>query len=184
MRFNLPFDLQKIISLPYWCPQRNQNTLNEVDYVFGTGVLKPHEYFGDLQSLARNYIDNIKDYYTAGGAHAAELDKPNAHRLIEFVHHTIPIYGHALNVSEMVLEQAHRNFKRWLETNTNQGSQITGVELDIARDWMRRVHAHYLLWTKGDETEKETAVYGLQRLLLGTMNNSSFTHTHLSLIHI
>ena len=131
--FYLPTQLQEIISLAYWCPQYSQNFDADIHYVFGKDE-KPCGYFGDLQCLASEYIAKIRSYYMRKGTDATILDKPNAHRLIEFAQHTIPTYGHALNVSEMVLEQAHRNFKGWLEVNTNPGSPITSVELDLAKD--------------------------------------------------
>ena len=71
----------------------------DLKYVFGDKESKPYKYFGDLQSLAREYIDKIREYYNGDGVGAPELDKPNAHRLLEFVYNTIPLYGHALNVS-------------------------------------------------------------------------------------
>ena len=169
--FDLPTQLQEIISLAYWCPQYTQNLDADIHYVFGKHE-KPCGYFGDLQQMASEYIANIRKYYMREGVNASKLDKPNAHRLIEFVHHTIVIYGHALIVSEMVLEQAHRNFKGWLEINTNPGSQITAVELELANDWMRRVHAQYLIWKKGNHNDSKASEHGLFRLLYGAIAHS------------
>ena len=169
--YELPTQLQDIISLAYWCPQYTQNLDADIHYVFGEDE-KPCAYFGDLQQLASQYVTNIRKYYVHKGVDASKLDKPNAHRLIEFVHHTIVLYGHALNVSEMVLEQAHRNFKGWLETNTNPGSQITAVELELAKDWMRRVHAHYFIWKKGNHGDSKASEHGLFRLMYGAIAHS------------
>ena len=176
--FDLPSQLQDIISLAYWCPQRTQNTNEDIQYVFGSGNKRPHKFFGDLQRMVSSHISSIKDYYEQGGLYANELDKPNAHRLIEFVHQTIPMFGHALNVSEMVLEQAHRDFKTWLEKNTNQGSHVTAVELELAKDWMNRVYAHHMLYTKGDAKERKESTHGLSRLLLGAIAHSTPTDPH------
>ena len=118
--FHLQTELQTIISLTYWCPQNTQNTQSHIEYVFGKDNQPQIKYFGDLQKLATEYISSIQKYYASNGVDVKQLDKPNAHRLIEFVNHTILIFGHALNVSEMVLEQAHRHFKGWLEKIHNK----------------------------------------------------------------
>ena len=176
--FHLPTELQKIISLSYWCPQETQNTKSDIEYVFGKDNMHQTTYFGDLQRLATLYISSIQKYYTSSGVHAKHLDKPNAHRLIEFVYHTVPTFGHALNVSEMVLEQAHRHFKGWLEKNTQRGAHITAVELDLARDWMNRVYALFTLQQKGTDEEKTAALFGLSRLMFGAIDPNRSKETY------
>jgi len=99
------------------------------------------------------------------------LDKPNAHRLIELSVHTLPIFDHALNVSEMVMEMAHRIFKEWLEKNTHHDSHISAVELALSRDWSARLYSLIIIWTNGTDCEKAAAERGLQRLLLGSSCN-------------
>ena len=167
--FDFPQELQDIICLSYWCPQPAHDFQSDIEYIFGTDDLKPFDFFGDIQELSDRYIKNIQKYYKAGGAHAKKLDKPNAHKLQEFAYQTIPSFGHALNVSELVLEQEHRTSKTWHETNTHNNAHITGVELNLAKDWMTRVYAHYILWVNGNEEDKQSSIQGLSRLLLGAI---------------
>ena len=83
------------------------------------------------------------------------LDKPNAHRLLELAYHTIPMYGHALNISELALEQVHRNFKEWLEKNTHDDAHITAVEIALSKDWGMRAFSLYKLLEGGTTERKE-----------------------------
>ena len=97
----------------------------------------------------------------------APLDRPMAHRLMELVMSTVPIYGHALLCSELILEHTHQIFKRWLLTNTHTDGHLTGMEKALARDWMWRLSSLYKIWTHGDGRTKAQAEVGLRRLLMG-----------------
>ena len=167
--FDFPQELQDIISISYWCPQPAHDPQSDIEYVLGTDDLKPLDFYGEIQELSDRYIKHIRKYYKDGGPHAKKLDKPNAHKLQELAYHTIPAFGHALNVSELVLEQAHRTSKTWHENNTHSNAHMTGVELNLAKDWMNRVYAHYVLWVNGNDEEKESSIHGLARLLLGAI---------------
>ena len=139
--YHLPQLLQDVIALVFWTPFTSADMQSHSDYVSGTRTDQPIRYHADIHKRICKYIDSVKTYYTSGGRHKEELDKPNAHRLIELSVHTISIFKHALNVSELVLEMAHRTAKEWLERNTHADSHKTAVELAIARDWSARLLA-------------------------------------------
>ena len=165
--YHLPQLLQDVIALVFWCPFTDADVQSDSDYVSGTRTDEPFRYHADIHKSICKYIDSVKTYYTSGGRLKEELDKPNAHRLIELSEHTISIFKHALNVSELVLEMAHRVAKEWLERNTHADSHVTAVELAIARDWSARLLAMYTIWSNSQTDEKAAAEIGLRRLLLG-----------------
>ena len=173
--FHLPLQLQQIIGLVFWYPTIKKSSAEDVSYVTGMHCgrnsedkrSKPIQYFGDIQSMCRKYTHNINLCYENGGTWAKELDKPNSHRLLELAFHTIPMYGHALNVSELVLEQVHREFKDWLEKNSHHDSHLSAVENAVGQDWLRRVYALFKIWQGGNLEEKQIAERGLVRLFLG-----------------
>lgn len=165
--YRLPQQLQDIISLVFWAPFTDADTMSQSVYVSGSATDPPLQYHSDIHNLICKYIASVKSYYSSGGRQKEHLDKPNAHRLIELSVHTIPIFKHALNVSELVLEMAHRISKEWLEHNTSSDSQITAVELAQARDWSTRLLSLYTIWNNATSDEKAAAEIGLRRLLLG-----------------
>lgn len=167
--FHLPHLLQEVISLVFWWPKPSTSTNSEVSYIQGSRGDRSTQlkYFADVQMRCKRYTESINQYCVRGGEWANLLDKPNAHRLLEFAYHTLPMYGHALNVSELVLEQVHRNFKDWLEKNVNDNAHLTAVEIALSRDWGMRAFALYKLWEGGTDDEKKSAEFGLRRLFLG-----------------
>jgi len=165
--FHLPQQLQDIISLSYWWPKSTTSTEEEVSYVIGEKGSKPLQYWNDIQDKCDRYITSIGHYYEKGGKDAGILDKPNAHRLLEFAYCTLPTFGHTLNVVELVLEQAHRLFKEWLEKNTNHNAHLSAVDIAIGKDWMTRAFAAYTIWVNGTPDERRSAEISLTRLLLG-----------------
>ena len=67
----------------------------------------------------------------------------------------------------MILEGAHRCFKRWLETNSHAESHITAIERTLLKDWLNRTHGLFMQCSKGDSEQKDLAERELLRLLLG-----------------
>ena len=140
---------------------------------------KSEAYHGDLLKLASNYIDEAGSYILNGGRHGHLLDKPNAHRLLELCAHTLPVYQHAANISESVLESVHQNFKGWMEKNSNHDAHITAVQMALTKDWGSCLYALWYYYDKGNEKEKEAAYRGLVRLLLGeAAANTIFSSSH------
>lgn len=98
------------------------------------------EYYRKVQSTGTLYVEACEVFHQKHGSIAAPLDKPNIHRLLEICFHTIPHYGHALHVSELVLEMAHRTFKNWIEKNRNNQAHISAVERSLSKDRLNRIH--------------------------------------------
>lgn len=160
--FHLPALLQDVVSMVYWLPTTKSSTKKDFHYVRNSP-----EYHGDLLALASKYVDEIGEYIANGGRHGSILDKPNVHRLLELCANSIPIFQHATNISELVLESIHQNFKGWLERNSNHNSHITAFDNAIAKDWAIRLYALFNYFMYGTDHEKESAYFGLLRLLLG-----------------
>ena len=146
----------------YWLPTSKSATKKDFQY-----VRLSSKYHGDLMALASKYVDAIGSYISNGGRHGGLLDKPNAHRLLELCAHSIPIFQHASNISELVLESIHQNFMGWLERNSNANAHITAFENAIAKDWSTRLYALFTYCLHGHEHEKESAYFGLIRMFLG-----------------
>ena len=162
--FHLPMLLQRIVEHLYWYPSTTTDSSDDFDYVLNDNGERYQQ--TNMQRLT-TYINAMNSYIAKVGRHGHELDKPNAHRLIELCVHTVPIFGHTLLVSELVLEMFHRGFKKWLETNPNHDAHVTAVEVALGRDWGARLYALHMYWSHGTEHEKNAAERGLQRLLLG-----------------
>ena len=124
-------------------------------------------YYAKLHTMAKQYLSDCDKVMEEDNEAGAILDKPNAHRAMELVLHTIPTFGHARNCSEMVLELMHQVFKQWLEKNTHQNAHISAVERALTRDWMGRVSALYKIWEHGDSRERACSEIGLRRLIMG-----------------
>ena len=91
--------------------------------------------------MATQYLSHCEEVMRDDDKAGAILDKPNAHRAIELVMHTVPTFGHAGNCSKMVLELMHQVFKNWLERSAHQDSHLTAVERALTKDWMGRAYA-------------------------------------------
>ena len=164
--FHLPKLLQRVVSLLYWYPSTRTDTPSDFDYFYTNNG---EQYKRDLFMASRFHLSSVNDYIKHGGRLGKVLDKPNAHRLVELCVHTIPLYGHALFVSELVLEMVHRDFKKWIEKKTNHNSHITAVELSLRRDWGDRLYALYMYWKHGKQSEKQAAEIGLRRICPGAI---------------
>ena len=162
--FRLARSLQDFAAAVYFWPVRRIDGDHHADMFTVEGRLK---YYGDLQEMARQYLKDCDNVMRSDEEAGAVLDKPNAHRAMELVVHTIPTFGHARNCSEMVLELMHQVFKKWLERNTHENSHLSAVQRALTRDWMGRVFALYKVWQGGDSRERACSELGLRRLILG-----------------
>ena len=162
--FSLPRLLKDLTSAVYYWP--NTRTDGDVNAHMFTaeGRLK---YYGELHQGVVQYLQECDKVMGEDNELGAELDKPNAHRALELVVHTIPTFGHARNCSEMVLESMHQVFKGWLEKSAHFNSHISAVERALTRDWAGRVYALFKVWERGRSRERACAENGLRRLLLG-----------------
>ena len=164
MVFSMVRMLQKLVAAVYHWPNHKLDGVREDYMSCGEERL---QYYSKLQHMVRKYLSACDEVMERSPEAGAILDKPNAHRCLELVTHTIPTFGHARNCSEMVLELMHQVFKRWLERNTHQDSHLTAVERALAKDWMGRVYALYMIWCKGNSRERACSEVCLCRLTLG-----------------
>lgn len=63
------------------------------------------------------------------------MEKPNAHRALELVVHTIPTFVHALNTSVKFFEGIHQRSKEWLERNVYSTSHISTIGRELTKGW-------------------------------------------------
>jgi len=162
--FRLPRLLQKIMSTVYHWPCIETDG-EEHSRMFTTeGRL---EYYRKLQDMAVEYLSECNNFMSTNNLLGAGLDKPNAHRLLELVFHTIPTFGHARNCTEMVLESLHQVFKKWLPKSTHQNCHISAVERALSCDWAGRVYTLFRIWESGTSRERACCEVGLRRLLVG-----------------
>jgi len=161
--FLLPQRLQHLVKLVYRWPSKIIDGKS-----YDPPMREEHApYLRSLNEAGKTFVKACDDLILQVGDRAKMIDKPNAHRALELCAHTIPNFGHARNCSEMILEMMHRNFKSWMEHNTNSNSHITAVDHAVVRDWMGRLYSLYAIWSNGTEEEKKCAETGLRRLLLG-----------------
>ena len=149
--FNLCRTLQRLAAAVYYWPVRRTDGERPCAMFKVEGRMK---YYADMAAMATQYLSHCEEVMREDDKAGAILDKPNAHRAIELVMHTVPTFGHARNCSEMVLELMHQVFKNWLERSAHQDSHLTAVERALTKDWMGRVYALYKVWEKGDSRER------------------------------
>lgn len=92
-------------------------------------------YYGQIGDLAREYVRTADHMCSMRDKGTEVLDKPNCHRLLELCLRTIPMFGHARNFSELMLDMLHRVFKNWIRTNTQANARLSAVELAFTKDW-------------------------------------------------
>lgn len=68
-------------------------------------------YCRDLQRNLQIYVEALNEYIKLGARHRDVLDKPNGHRLVKLCVHTVPIFVHALSVSDLYLEWFTGDFR-------------------------------------------------------------------------
>ena len=162
--FLLMSKLQNLISAIYRWPSQVAEGDYFVDYSEHGKIALYHK---SVSTATEEYISTTASIVEDIGGTAFVLDKPNAHRAIELQLHTIPIFNHARNCSELILEMVHRSFKDWLQENRNSDAHLTAVENGAAKDWMSRILILHKMWTNGTCDDKRMADLGLRRLLLG-----------------
>ena len=162
----LPDKLQSLVSVMYSWPGRQAGGKTTEDWDFRNA--KHHLLHQDaVASRAVEFLDAARDVYRVDKDVGSILDKPITHRLLELVKTTIPAYGHARLCSELVLEQAHQQFKKWLVSDTHPDAHLSAMEKAVGRDWFWRLSSLHSLWRNGTERERNCAEVGLRRLVIG-----------------
>ena len=177
--FLLPEKLQRFVAAVYHIPSAQVEGITGGKALTDNGMLRAR---GEQQRAAKEFIRSAAAFHRQDQDLGKILNKPNFHRAIELCAHSIATYGHAKQCSEMVLEMAHRKFKKWLETNSHPNAHITGVERAIFADWQNRVATLSNILKHGSSPEKSCASRGLRRLFLGeegvSLDNASRPGQH------
>ena len=164
--FLLPRKLQTFASMLYRWPKKEVDGRHDESWDF-SNVRHQLRYQHNVTSSAMSFLTTARQVFKDSRAAGAPIDRPMTHRLLELVMNTIPIYGHALMCSELVLEHTHQLFKRWLMQNKHANAHLTGMEKALVRDWTWRMSTLYKMWKRGDNRIKRQAELGLRRVLMG-----------------
>lgn len=84
-------------------------------------------------------MESVNTALEQHGQQLSMLDKPNVYRIIELVVHTIPKYGHALHISDLVFEHNHKNVKNMYRRGNSDGNSIWVVQMNLINDWLDKV---------------------------------------------
>jgi len=83
--------LHRFCSLAFWWPCTYNDGCFAWEFVHGHNVSNYHRI---LQRLAGNFVKSVNTYCKSHPDTAHHIDRPNVHRLLELVNHTIPNYAH------------------------------------------------------------------------------------------
>jgi len=139
----------------------------------------------DLLYLLFEIVNNVDQLVSASNASADILDKPNLHRLLELVVHTIPMYGHAHNISDLTFEHKHQSLKRahHRANNHEKSNHHFSVRAELFDVWRARVTGAYYRLSSSESTEEVTVaarqelyklVFGVSAVELDTPSNREF----------
>lgn len=108
----------QLVNLIYYWPFEHADGSLQTQLVLGK---HRNSYFVCLQRMASQYVKKVNDCLISGVTAAVALDKPNLHRLLELVMHTIPRFGHARFVSDWTSEHKHKDLKPLYRRGNNLG---------------------------------------------------------------
>jgi len=164
---NLPskrllLNLHRFYTLAFWWPSLRNNG----EIVPGSGM-KPHH--SALQVLAANFVKSVENFSKLYPSLGTYVDRPNIHRVLELVYHTITAFNHVGFVCELVFESAHQPLKFFLSRNHTLNSHVYSVQLILAKDWLIRVWSLWSIYKDDSESEwyRKNALFGLMRLFGG-----------------
>lgn len=94
-------------------------------------------------SIIRKNVDilckTIEQVQTIDSPLCSFLDKPDFHRLVDLVYHTIPTFGHVRVITEMPFETVHQALKQSMTRNRYTDKHITGFYHTLFTDWYTRM---------------------------------------------
>ena len=162
--FNLPILLQRFIATLFFWPDERLDSEQDVSFLRGDSF---KGYLTSLHRLATEYSSAVIKYINKYTRERNAPDRPNSHRLLELVVHTLPLFGHGRMVSELIMEVVHQTFKSWLDTNTSPDAHITAVDIGLCRHWAFNVYTNYMVYKNGNDDDKILAQRSLFRLFFG-----------------
>lgn len=128
---------QQLVAETHLWPNKHTDTAQEFEKFNDKGGFAR---FNRLYSLASGYLQklhelSVRDYDKVG----VHLNKPNVHRLVELYTHTIPLFGHARHVQELLFETAHQPLKRAICRSNMKDPQVSAVHAALFNDWETRL---------------------------------------------
>ncbi len=98
-------NFHRFYCLAFWWPTVDNDGEEAWEFVHGSRMGKYHQ---TLQVLASNFIKSANKFGRLYPSLGEQVDKPNTHRLLELVYHTIPLFNHIIYVCELVFESSHQ----------------------------------------------------------------------------
>ena len=92
-----------------------------------------------ILALVSDYMKELHEVCKKDPIAMKHLDKPNLHRLIEFCVHTLPAFGAAKHVEELLFERMHQPLKRGVRNSNHKNEHLSSMELIMADDWLARI---------------------------------------------
>ena len=160
-------NLHRLFALAFWWPTVSHDGQTAWRLVHGSHM---NMYHRTLQVLAANFVKSVSKYSRSHPNLAVHVDKPNTHRLLELVQHTIPLFNHVAFICELVFESAHQPLKYFLSRNHTLGSHIYAIQLVLAKDWLVRIRCLWCIYKDTNESSnhRHYALMGLLRLFVGS----------------
>ena len=130
------FLFQKLRAQTFYIPQASVDGLAEVHKMDEDNgkVYQQH-----LKEMAVKYVGILNILCGKNARVRMEVDKPNAHRLLELYFHSIPRVGHASLIQELILESGHQPLKRAISRSNGRESHQYAMQKVLADDWKRRL---------------------------------------------
>ena len=119
-------------------------------------LLKARQYVNGVERICKSVdMEGVKSL----------LDRPNMHRLLEFFEYTLPCFGNARIVQELLFERAHQELKKGITSSNFHNSQLQAMSHVRANDWINRL-AFELSVLNGKTMEwEEDMIRSVYRLL-------------------
>lgn len=156
----------ELVSLSFLCQMENIDDTNMVQWVKGRSS---NSYHLSLQRLAARFLKVVNTFCLSSEVSCARrIEKPNIHRLLELVYHTVPQSHHAKFVAEMVLDSFHQQFKSTLTRNSSKIAHVSAMYMCLSNDWFTRLSEILPLDNEGYNTEfKERYMKGMLCIFFG-----------------
>ncbi|MEM1283339.1 MAG: hypothetical protein AAGG81_07280 [Chlamydiota bacterium] len=129
------------------------------------------EYYQKIFKLSVDYVNTVRKLCKKNQIMKMHIDKPNVHRLLELTIHTIPLFSHALFISEMVFEGAHQPLKFSVSRSSNPNAHMYATQLILIRDWLSRIAHTFYIIQSSDNKRQQNSWKSIFSLFGGTIAN-------------
>jgi len=136
------------------------------------GVHHRASYHARLLKLVKEYLAHLNTSSRLSSDARSLVDKPNAHRLLELYVHTIPAFGHARHIQELIFEHAHQPLKRIWEQHNPHNRHYAMVREILYDDLFHRINSSLSEYRRAQGDDKRKFAIHLSSLLFGRVLNS------------